>query len=516
MPDQADLSGDIVIIGAGHNALICAAYLAKAGLEVIVLEATSRIGGSTVTEELTLPGWQHDSCSSAHALIQSNPVLRDDELGLISDYGLRYAYTEPATVFPLGHDDAVVVHRSAGQTAEEISRFSPDDARRLTEMLDEWSILKAEHRRWNAGLEPSDTEAGRAYRALRSRSAWDVVTENFKHPVTRHVLSWMGFATFQPPKRAGTGVLPISILNGRLEFGWATPLGGSGALPNRLARLVRDHGGTVLTDSRVTRIHVVNGRVVAVATDDGRRIAARQAVVSSAHVLSMQAMLGAEQSAELVAAARAWRPGIGLFAVHAALKGDVSYPSPTGVPTRSTAGGLGSPAGIVRQTEGCLVTGQPALDDPFMLMVSSTVVDPQRAPGGTFKILTAAPLTLADGRSWDEYGPEYAEHLMRLAGRQLGGLEPWNVEAILAETPTGLAHRNPSNIGGSCHGGEFELPSGEVVPGWRHMTDIPGLFLTGSMSHPGGSVSGWPGRNAARAVLRTLNLDPSAVMAGVS
>jgi phytoene dehydrogenase-like protein len=514
--DQAELSGDVVVIGAGHNALICAAYLAKAGIEVVVLEASSRIGGNTVTEELTLPGWQHDSCSSAHALIQSNPVLRDDELGLISDYGLQYAYTEPATVFPLGNDDAVVVHRSAEQTVEEIARFSPTDARRLAEMLDEWTTLKAEHRRWNTGLEPSDTDAGYAYRALRSRSAWDVVTENFEHPVTRHVLSWMGFATFQPPKRAGTGVLPISILNGRLEFGWATPLGGSGALPDRLVRLISEHGGTVLTNSTVSRIEVVNGRAVAVATDDGRRILARQAVVSSAHVKSMKAMLGLEQSPDLEAAARAWRPGLALFAVHAALKSDVTYPSSTGAPMRSTAGALGSPEGILRQTEGCLVTGQPELEDPFMLMVSSTVVDPQRAPGGTFKILTAAPLTLADGRSWDDYGPEYAEHLMRLAGRQLGGLEPENVEATRAETPTGLAHRNPSNVGGSCHGGEFELPSGEVVPGWRHTTDISGLFLTGSMSHPGGSVSGWPGRNAAGAVLRALRVDASAVMADVS
>lgn len=516
MTDQGELSGDVVVIGAGHNALICAAYLAKAGLEVVVLEASSRIGGNTVTEELTLPGWQHDSCSSAHALIQSNPVLRDDELGLISDYGLQYAYTEPATVFPLDNDDALVVHRSAEQTVEEIARFSPTDARRLAEMLDEWTVLKGEHRRWNAGGEPSDTEAGRAYRALRSRSAWEVVTENFEHPVTRHVLSWMGFATFQPPKRAGTGVLPISILNGRLEFGWATPVGGSGALPDRLVRLITEHGGTVLTHSTISKIQLESGRAVAVVTDDGRQISARQAVVSSAHILAMKAMLDTDQSADLDAAARAWKPGLALFAVHAALKHDVTYPSVTGPQMRSTAGALGSPDGILRQIEGCLVTGQPALEDPFMLMVSSTVVDPQRAPGGTFKILTAAPHTLADGRSWDEYGPEYAEHLIRLAGRQLGGLEPENLEAILAETPTGLAHRNPSNLGGSCHGGEFELPSGEIVPGWGHKTDVQGLFLTGSMSHPGGSVSGWPGRNAARAVLRTLGLDPSAVMADMS
>ncbi len=513
MSGHAELSADVVVIGAGHNALICAAYLAKAGLEVVVVEASARIGGNTVTEELTLPGWRHDSCSSAHALIQSNPVLRDDELGLISDYGLSYAYTEPATVFPLGDGDSVVVHRSVQQTIEEIARFSSADAQRLAELLEQWGTLKAEHRRWNAGLEPSEGDAGRAYSALRARSAWDVVTENFSHPVTRHVLSWMGFATFQPPKRPGTGVLPISILNGRIEFGWATPVGGSGVLPTLLARLVRDHGGEVLTGAPVAEIQVADGRAVGVLTADGRRIAARQAVVSSAHVLSMGRMLRSAQSAELAAAAGAWRPGLSLFAVHAALKNDVTYPSQAGVQVRCTAGGLGSPEGILRQLQGCLVSGRPALEDPFMLMVSSTVVDPQRAPGATFKILTAAPQALADGRSWDEYGPEYADHLMGLAGRALGGLEPHNVEAVLAETPTSLAQRNPSNIAGSCHGGEFELATGEVVPGWRHTTDIPGLFLTGSMSHPGGSVSGWPGRNAAHAVLRTLRLDPAAVMA---
>ncbi len=80
---------DVVVIGAGHNGLICAAYLAQAGLEVCVLDAQDVVGGNTVTEELTLPGFLHDSCSSAHVLIQSNPLMRDDELGLLSTYGLQ-------------------------------------------------------------------------------------------------------------------------------------------------------------------------------------------------------------------------------------------------------------------------------------------------------------------------------------------------------------------------------------------------------------------------------------------
>jgi phytoene dehydrogenase-like protein len=102
----SDLSVDVAVIGAGHNALIAAGYLAKAGLEVAVLEARAVIGGNMVTEELTLQGWQHDSCSSAHVVIQANPVIQDDELGLISGYGLRYVYTEPATALPLGDGDS--------------------------------------------------------------------------------------------------------------------------------------------------------------------------------------------------------------------------------------------------------------------------------------------------------------------------------------------------------------------------------------------------------------------------
>src|SRR3984957_20877650 len=148
---ESDLSADVVVIGAGHNALITAGDLAKAGLEVAVLEAKTIIGGNTVTEELTLAGWQHDSCSSAHAVIQSNPVLRDDELGLISQYGLRYAYTEPAGVLPLEDGDSVVLHRSAECTAEEIARFSRQDASRFTELVAERnSVLKSGHRRGNA------------------------------------------------------------------------------------------------------------------------------------------------------------------------------------------------------------------------------------------------------------------------------------------------------------------------------------------------------------------------------
>jgi phytoene dehydrogenase-like protein len=143
------------------------------------------------------------------------------------------------------------------------------------------------------------------------------------------------------------------------------------------------------------------------------------------------------------------------------------------------------------------------------------VVDPDRAPNGgaTFKILTIAPYERADGRSWDDTKEEFALALVERVRARAGGLAPGDILALRAESPVDVAAHNPHNLGGSCHGGEFLTPTGEVLPGWSsYRTQIPGLFLTGATAHPGGSVSGRPGRNAARAVLQDLGLDPATVM----
>jgi phytoene dehydrogenase-like protein len=215
-------------------------------------------------------------------------------------------------------------------------------------------------------------------------------------------------------------------------------------------------------------------------------------------------MLTSEPPADLVEARDTWRPGLSLFAVHASLKRDFAFPTPAG-PVLSTAGGLGSADGLRAQLE-AFERGEPDARDPWLLLVASTIVDPDRAPdgGGTFKILTVAPHDRADGRSWDESGMEHGQALMDLVHSRTG-LPRADVLRMVVETPTSLAARNPSNIGGSCHGGEFVTAYGKVIPGWPSMTaSVPGLYLTGSTAHPGGSVSGRPGRNAARTVLSGL------------
>jgi len=508
-------AADVVVLGAGHNGLVCASYLAAAGLEVIVLEARDVAGGSTGTEELTLPGFAHDSCSSAHVLIQSNPLIRDDELGLLSTYGLEYVLTDPAVVLPQPNGDALVMHRDLDGTADEIARWSSADAEAFRALMSEWSGgLAAVHGRWSSGQPLGDDDAARRYLALREQSAWDVVHQRFSHPTIRSFMLWLSLATIQDPRRAGTGVLPSSIAAGRINFGWSTPVGGSSALPNALIRQLEAHGGAVVCSAPVSRIHVAGGRAVAVETTDGRRFTARQGVVSSAHLAQLADMLnGTKVPPDLAEMRDSWRPGLSVFAVHAALRKDLAFHSSTG-PIESVAGGLGSVEGIARQME-AFHRGEPDVSDPWLLVVNQTVVDKSRAPGGaaTFKILTVAPYERADGRSWDESKHEYADAIVDLVRARVDGLDPGDILALRAESPVDVAAHNPHNLGGSCHGGEFLTASGAVIPGWpSHRASIGGLFLTGATTHPGGSVSGRPGRNAARVVLTDLGLDPSKVM----
>lgn len=226
-------------------------------------------------------------------------------------------------------------------------------------------------------------------------------------------------------------------------------------------------------------------------------------------------IVGTAATADLVEARDTWRPGLSVLAVHAALRGDLSFGDTR---VASAAAGFGTADGMARHLDRC-GAGEVDTDDPWLLVVNQTVVDPSRIGasrvedgGGTFKILTMVPWQRADGRSWADTKDAYGSALVDLVRQRTHGLSDGDIVAMRTESPVDVAAHNPQNLGGSCHGGEF-LVGRQVLPGWpRYDTGIDGLFLTGSTTHPGGSVSGRPGRNAARTVLAALGLDPLAVM----
>ncbi len=508
---------DVVVAGAGHNSLITAAYLATAGLSVTVVEARDVIGGNTVTEELTLPGFRHDSCSSAHVLIQSNPLMRNNELGL-DRYGLRYIFTDPAIVMPFEDGASITMWADRSRTAEDLARFSRNDATAYIDLLAEWDELKGVHGRVS-NLPPAefveDTETARRYAKVAAMSARDVIFERFEHAHVRSFLMWLAFATIQDPRRPGTGVLPSSVTAGRQEFGWTTPVGGSGMLPVALARLIEDHGGRIVTGAPVVEITVEDGRATGVITADGTGYRARRAVLSTIHAARLAEVLpeGALPR-DFTARMERWKPGLTLFAVHLALRSVPRFAIEGGFRS-STAGALGTPEGLVAQVE-AHAAGETFRDDPWILVVNSCEVDPERAPNGgaTLKLLTIAPRDLASG-DWSTERHDFADALVeRVASRM--SFDPEEVLAILPECPLDLEARNPHNYLGSCHGGELSPEQSGLnrpAPGHAHYRmPVEGLYQTGATTHPGGSVSGRPGRNAARVMLADLGVDPVTVM----
>src|SRR5215467_10598581 len=131
---------DVVVAGAGHNSLIAAAYLAKAGLSCLVLEASERIGGNTASDGLTLPGFKHDACSTAHNLIQASPILRDDELGL-AEHGLEYLHPDPVVHLPFDDGTSLTMWRDIDRTCAEFAKFSVEDGAAYRAMMESYQRI---------------------------------------------------------------------------------------------------------------------------------------------------------------------------------------------------------------------------------------------------------------------------------------------------------------------------------------------------------------------------------------
>jgi phytoene dehydrogenase-like protein len=420
---------------------------------------------------------------------------------------------------PFEDGSSITMWRDRTKTVGELARFSARDAAAYRAFLEEWDAgLKRVHGSLSnhaPGPLPDDDPAGRAYERWSSSSACDVVFERFEHGAVRSLILWLSFATIQDVRRPGTGILPFAVTAGRQEFGWATPRGGSGRLPAALAALIEGHGGAIITGQPVTRILVEDGRATGVVTAAGERYRARRAVLSTIHAAKLEEVLPPGiLPPEFRAAMDAWRPGLTLFAVHLALPRVPSFATERGW-AGAVAGAYGSASGLLAQID-AHDAGRTFTEDPWILVVNPCVVDPGRAPAGaaTLKLLTIAPRAL-EGADWEEERSRYAAALIAHVAARMD-FEPADALAVVAECALDLEQRNPHNYLGSCHGGELspeQSGTNRPAPGFSgYRMPVAGLYQTGATTHPGGSVSGRPGRNAARVMLADLGVDPSSLM----
>jgi phytoene dehydrogenase-like protein len=506
-------AADIVVAGAGHNSLITAAYLARSGRTVVVLDSRAVPGGGATTEELMEPGYLLDSCSTGHTLIQSNPLLVDDELGLLAEQGLEYLVPDPFAhvAFPDGRHLTAWMDRE--RTVEEIAAFSRPDAQAYERLLDDYDEVKHLFRASTftpIGFGPSLDERlrehpkGNVWLRKKALSAWDVVRHEFESPHIQAFLLWQAYQTLVPVDAPGSGVLAHSIVFGRQRRSWTMPRGGSGRLTDALVGCIEQHGGTVVCGRRVHRLLVEGGRCVGVETEDGERWTAREAVVSTIHVKHLVEMAPREVWGEdFIYGVETFDLGVPCSAAHLATTTAPVFETAAGPRTAVSAGLAGWPQEMI--DFGRALRDGRWVDEPqWVLVATPTIADPSRAPEGrhTVKLLVPQSYGFEDRRE---------EHLAGLLQRLRTVCPAFGDDVILdrlIKMPEDIERANEHMIGGTFHGGDRTLPqSGALrpVPGWaQHRMPLPGLYQTGGTTHPGGSITGAPGRNAATVLLHDL------------
>jgi phytoene dehydrogenase-like protein len=506
---------DIVVAGAGHNSLIAAAYLAKAGYRCVVLEGRPIVGGGVKSAHLTLRGFTHDVCSSAHNGIHGNPIWRDDELKL-GDYGLEYIYPDPVFHMPFPDGSYLTQWRDLDRTCEEFAKFSKKDGIAYRRMITEYETVKpllnavtftpiGFGKPINERL--ADHQHGKFWQRRLAMSAWEILRDTFEHDHCRAFMMGCPYSLqpVQDPMTARAAYIPLH----QQRESRPLPKGGSGALTEALARYIEAHGGVILLNKWIKALIVRNEKCTGVECEDGSAYHAERAVLSTIHIKQLVDMAPRELwGQDFIDGVDTWKAGLTLFATNYAT---------TEPPKYAVGGGTLSPvhSGMMVSADRAMrmsvdyTGGAVNLEDPPLHVICCSLADPTRAPAGmhTVKIVAYQPYELNEGpQHWDAIKQQVSEANLNYLRRYSPNLSEDKILARTIESPLDLERMNPHNWRGSCHaGGSGPAQSGAMrpVPGWaQHRMPIAGLYQTGATTHPGGSVSGGPGRNAATVMLK--------------
>jgi phytoene dehydrogenase-like protein len=455
--------------------------------------------------------------------------MRDDELHL-GDYGLEYLHPDPVVHVPFPDGTWITQWMDLERTCAEFAKFSAADAATYRTMMEDYRAVAPEYSAYRytpIGWGPSLTERlatrpdGARWQHITTRASRDVILDAFDDPHTRAFMLWMATLTVQPVGRAGTGLLAYSLAAGRQFSSWVFPRGGSDALPRALVRLIEEHGGVVRTRARITRLLVEGNRCVGVETEQGERFRASQAVLSTIHITHLLDMAPPEAwDPGFVAGVKRWQAGTTLFAAYYATTTAPAFDIGTDTLTPVAAGLPTSVEHLLRAEEE-VAAGRPDVDEPIVLALCPTVMDDTRAPAGhhTVKIVLPQPYEVRGGAEvWDDIKEDVGAAALAHLQTYAPNLTDATVLFTTVRSPVDLERSNEHNWRGSCHGGDMspdQMGERRPVPGWaQHRMPIPGLYQTGATTHPGGSVSGAPGRNAAAVMLADLGTSLEAVVAG--
>ncbi|MDE3176961.1 MAG: NAD(P)/FAD-dependent oxidoreductase [Pseudomonadota bacterium] len=520
---------DVIAIGGGHNGLTAAAYMAKAGKKVLVLERKGHAGGGVSTRELTAPGFHHDEHSNVHIMLQGNPMITDDELGLFAKFGLKYHYSHlpSATVFDDGA--AVKLYRDLDKTCQGIAEFSARDAeayRRFAEKSMAFlpmfmSGLYAPPFPMGAFMAMMDqSDEGREILDFMSRSSVDLADQFFESERLKIHLVRLVTENLQAPDDLGTG-MGVFLMPGIIhKFGVARPVGGSGMLTSATIQAIEHFGGEVRCNAEVRRILTSGGKATGVELVSGERFEAKDAVIAGIHPKVLARFVDGIPPRVNERAQRITQSHFSIMLSHYALKtqarlkagGDLDDAVMTELMTSARMNDM-------RKSFDALKQGR-APDVPLCAGSDVSLSDATRAPpgAGTFYGVTFAPYDLdGDAASWDARKDEMADRSLAYYRKFFTGLDDDNIIARVVKSPLDMERDSPNSfLRGDIHGCApymYQTVGHRPTPDYGQYT-VPGverLYLVGPFMHPGGGVFG-AGRATAIRMMDDMAIDYDKVM----
>ena len=517
-------SADAVVIGSGHNGMVAACHLAAAGLRVEVVESSDVLGGAVSTVE-RWPGVRVDRGSSAHVIIRHSGVI--EELDLAA-HGLRYIdcdpwgfapATAPGDPGPAGRPIVFSVDLDATCASIEAA-CGPDDAAAYRRFVGVWGprsahVVKAFGDRPSPGrlvrhLWPLGAPQKGGERTPGAELATDFLGSGdalldrwFGSERLKAALAWFGAQSGPPMHEPGTAAMVgwVALLH-RTPPGH--PVGGSGGLTEALCRKLESHGGHVTLGDGAAGLLVDDGRVTGITTTSGRRIEA-PVVVAACHVLATREIAGEHAPPALTQAAPPIGNGFGLV-VRCLTDALPAYP---GVDPADALQGLQllcTDRGQLASAHGDWLAGKLPRE-PVPLAMSFSASDPTLAPAGQHVVTIWGqwyPYQLADGSDWDTLAEPAARQLLDAVDRYAPGFAA-SVQQMYVQTPLELERELLLPRGNVMHvemslASMFAFRPSPALSGYR-VPGLPGLYLAGASTHPGGGVSGNSGRTAARVAL---------------
>lgn len=521
---------DVVVVGAGHNGLVCAAYLAKAGKRVLVLERRGVVGGAAVTEEFH-PGFRNSVASYTVSLLQPKVI---DDLQL-QRHGLRTVLRRANNFLPL--PDGRYLLAAPGRTAMEVAKFSQRDAAALpayearleifADVLRSWALRVPPDLGVQAGWQavPALWQMGRLGRemgalspALRQElldlftlSAAEYLDRWFESEPIKALFGFDGVVgNYASPYAPGSAYVLLHHVFGQcngVKGAWGHALGGMGAITQAMAAAAREAGAEIRVDAGVRRLHVEHGRVTGVELEDGEIIQARCVAANVNPKLLYEGLLSPGQVPEPTRERMAhWRCGSGTFRMNVALSRLPDFSALPGNGDHLTAGIILAPSldYMDRAWQDARRDGWSR--EPIVEMLIPSTLDDSLAPAGmhvaSLFCQHVAPV-LPGGRSWDDHRDEVADRMIDTVDRHAPGFAA-SVVGRQALSPLDL-ERTFGLLGGDIFHGALsanQLFSARPMIGQAgYRGALPGLYLCGAGTHPGGGVTGAPGHNAAHVIL---------------